>query len=214
VGTYKTTNPVITALSIPRSLTRALPPSITVTLRYFTQVSLDPLAGGATGHIFRANSCYDPDVTGAGHQPLGMDQWFGLYTKGVVVSSRINVKPICINAGDTGVYGACLRNDAVSLIDQNEFIESDKAAYACFFQAFDCNQETVTNFNAKTVFSLKDATDEADLQFSAAADATRLSYYHVFVGSPNTTISLGATLLQVLIEYRIKFMTPKPLSSS
>ncbi len=37
-------------------------------------------------HVFSAGSCWDPDVTGSGHQPYGFDQWAALYRTYTVLS--------------------------------------------------------------------------------------------------------------------------------
>lgn len=40
---------------------------------------------------FRANSIYDPDLTGIGHQPMGHDQYQALYKKYRVKASKIEI---------------------------------------------------------------------------------------------------------------------------
>jgi len=41
-------------------------------------------------YAFRASSCFDPDFTGAGHQPRGFDQWKLLYNMYIVNVSKSN----------------------------------------------------------------------------------------------------------------------------
>jgi len=49
--------------------------------------------GGATSYYtFRANSIFDPDFSGVGHQPLGHDQWSNFYSTYTVIGSKIMVK--------------------------------------------------------------------------------------------------------------------------
>lgn len=66
------------------TLTRKLP--------YCTQVTLNAAPGNYTYHTFLTNSLYDPDLTGAGHQPLGFDQYSPLYKNYYVPKSSIRVK--------------------------------------------------------------------------------------------------------------------------
>lgn len=68
-------------LTIPRSLKSlgAFPPRKTVALRYVDTVALNPGAGGTAVQVFRANSIYDPDYTGAGHQPMFYDNYANIY---------------------------------------------------------------------------------------------------------------------------------------
>jgi len=46
-----------------------------VKMRYVDRYQ-NTLNGAGYGLVqWRANGCFDPDVTGTGHQPLGYDQW-------------------------------------------------------------------------------------------------------------------------------------------
>lgn len=68
-----------------------LPKRKRVTMRYVDYVQLDGTGavGGNVSHIYRANSIYDPDQTGTGHQPMGHDLYAGLYEHYSVVRSAI-----------------------------------------------------------------------------------------------------------------------------
>jgi len=214
--TSSITNDVSTAVSVPRALGRALPPSITVTLRYFQQIALDPVGGGVAANVFRANSCYDCDLTGAGHQPLALDQWMGLYTKGTVLSSKITTKIQTDNFANTdrGLFGVVCLESPSTLGTTQEYIEADRSAFACYVQAYTVNQECSTGFGAKEFFAMKDVEDEVDMQFSALTNPDRQAYFHAFVGAPDSTTNPGAVTQQVLIEYRVRFAVPKVLASS
>lgn len=49
-------------------------------LRYHETFTINPGVGGTPGvYVFRANSCFDPNLTGVGHQPRGFDQLMALY---------------------------------------------------------------------------------------------------------------------------------------
>ncbi len=65
-----------------------------VKLHYATEQSLNPGAGAIVAHHYRANSIFDPDFTGVGHQPLLHDQYALLYGDYRVVSSKITVTPV------------------------------------------------------------------------------------------------------------------------
>lgn len=49
-------------------------------MRWVTYNSIS-LATGTGAKIYRANSMYDPDYSGAGDQPLGYDQWTAFYQR-------------------------------------------------------------------------------------------------------------------------------------
>ncbi len=63
-----------------------------VKFRYVDEISIDPASGAMGEHLFRANSMFDPDVTGGGHQPMGFDQQMNEYEHFVVTKSFINVQ--------------------------------------------------------------------------------------------------------------------------
>lgn len=67
------------------------PDSVIVKMNYPTVLRL----AGATPqfHVYRGNSLFDPDFTGAGQQPGGFDQWMALYTRYRVLSSKIKIVP-------------------------------------------------------------------------------------------------------------------------
>lgn len=75
-----------------------LPDTTLVKLRYADTFTLTSLLGATTSKAFRMNSIFDPDYTGAGHQPLYHDAWQALYNRYTVVKSTIKAT---INSTDT-----------------------------------------------------------------------------------------------------------------
>lgn len=72
-------------LDIFKPLTTKLVYSDTVLLSSSGSISF-------TTHAFRANSVFDPDWTGTGHQPTRYDQFTALYTRYEVLKSNIRVQ--------------------------------------------------------------------------------------------------------------------------
>ena len=67
------------------------PKAIITKLRYCTNISQVSTLGSSAVHVFSANSIFDPDVTGVGHQPLYRDQYAAIYENYVVLGSKITV---------------------------------------------------------------------------------------------------------------------------
>lgn len=92
-------NRVLTAAARPtaiRSVPRSLNPFPSVKWavhRYADRVSFAQPAGigAGTGYQFRANSLYDPDLTGGGHQPMFRDECAAQYAAYTVLSSQIKI---------------------------------------------------------------------------------------------------------------------------
>lgn len=73
-------------------------------LRYSTTIDLQPQAAGVPGaYIFRANSIFDPDSSGVGHQPYGHDTYQSIYNHYRVVESSIILSPINNSSGTLGI---------------------------------------------------------------------------------------------------------------
>ena len=63
------------------------------TLRYSDQITLNPGAGANATYNFRANSIFDPDYSGVGHQPYGHDNLQNIYDGYVVDKAVITFTP-------------------------------------------------------------------------------------------------------------------------
>lgn len=78
----------------PYRVLAGLPAFMDTKLCYSEIITMDPNIGTYTSYSFAANDCFDPNVTGGGHQPLNYDQFTALYNKWCVTSSNILVRPI------------------------------------------------------------------------------------------------------------------------
>lgn len=68
-------------------------------LRYTAFGSISTAISGYGEQIFRLNSLFDPDYSGAGSQPLGFDQWAAFYNRYKVLSVKVR----CQFAASTGL---------------------------------------------------------------------------------------------------------------
>jgi len=196
---------------IPRGVARRM----YTKLRYYEQVTLNPPAGGVNVNIFRINSAYDPNFTGVGRQPKGLDQWFGLYDKGVITSAKIVVKAINGTAANTFIFGVSLRNDTGISATGIDYLEDPSSVHAAG-SIYDLNQE-VSLVYKPTWFgdSKKDSAQEDDeLHFTAGADAGKVCYAHVFACGSSITDDPTAVNFQCFIEYNICFFEPNYLPLS
>jgi len=94
------------------SFRNPFPEKQTSTLTYCTQGQLDPTTDGFGAlATFRANSIYDPELSGVGHQPSYHDILAAVYERYSVVSSSLSVQfwsPTSSSSGQCMVY-ACIR---------------------------------------------------------------------------------------------------------
>lgn len=79
-----------TASSVVIRQPSSLPDRLFVKLVYRESVSFSG-SGTLEDNVYRGNSLFDPNLTGAGGQPMGFDQWSALYASYTVMGSTIEV---------------------------------------------------------------------------------------------------------------------------
>lgn len=200
---------------VPRSLVpRGMPRSMIVTLKYYEAVAVNPVSGAISVFSIRANSCFDPYVPIGGHQPKGLDQYFALYDNAVVVASKISIKLVSATAGDMGIFGISLRNDATSATTLLEYIEDPKCSWAVSGNVSTVNQEAINDYRPGWFGTGVSPQNDDELHFTSGVDATKVAYYHCFYGPVNTSADAPAATIQAVTEYTIKFFEPNTLPSS
>lgn len=180
-----------------------------VTMVYATQISINPGSGTFTGHVFRANSCYDPDVTGTGSQPRGFDELLALYQYGTVIGSRIDVGFSNVNNSQPAVVGLSVRENSNVSSDEKGVLETPTCAWSIIAPnaagPMICN---LTNTcSPKKFFGVPSLLSEDDARFTNASDCTKQLFYHVSAG-PQSAVDLGAVLCTVRIEYQVVLSSP------
>jgi len=208
-----------TALVIPRAMSSALPKSMTVKLKYYEALSLNAVGGGTSVNVFSANGCYDPNITGTGHQPRGFDQYMAFYQKGCVTSSKVTVKGIITNNADatlsSGLLFVALSPTSVVAAHPPQFyLEDPRCSWVQLNATITADEEARLGFGARSFFNYKDPIDESDLHFNTSTNPTQQAYYHVGYGAINGTADPGPINLQVMIEYTAVFFEPVALASS
>lgn len=63
-----------------------------VRLRYASEFKLDATSAATAFHVWRLNSCYDPNLTGIGIQPTGFDEWMNVYNHCTVLGAKLIVR--------------------------------------------------------------------------------------------------------------------------
>jgi len=111
-----------------------LPSQRRVTLRYAEIIRVTSTAGAVGKYLFSANGLYDPNITGAGHQPYGFDQWMTLYKTATVMKSRIDVEVGSVSAAVAMIAGVVVAESDPTVITGSAtpvgLIESDRGTSA------------------------------------------------------------------------------------
>lgn len=189
-----------------------------VKMRYVTSIRMDPAAGGSALFRFRANSINDPDETGAGHQPLGHDQWAQFYNHYIVVGSKITAKFTATTASETSALCAVyLSDDPFTPTTALEVIEQGLAHWksGCLSTNGQSAMSVVNTFSAKKFFNLTDVKDNAARIGSYFdGDPNDQAVYTLYYAALNGLADLTAIDVLVTIEYSCVLSEPKSLAVS
>lgn len=184
------------------------PRSSLVTLRYSQKVAIS----GTPSHLqsFTANGLYDPDATGAGHQPMGFDQWAAFYSKYKVRSFTVEVKGMFDGSTSTGM-AFVLENDTTVSTDLAELSERNSGDLLI---APASNNGT---FSFLKTYNMSDVAGQSieDEDYSALVNANPAKpwYWHMRTTSLDGASAIAGDCI-VTISYNCEFSDPNDLAQS
>lgn len=180
------------------------------TLRYSDHMLLTSTSGAVATQVFGANDCYDPDVTGTGHQPMGFDQMMLFYNHFTVIKSRIVVT---FSNGTSSPCAVCIRQDAAaSPITTISRIVEIGANVMCLLDpvaGFGASKTMELTLDIPRLQGIPLAAFMADtsLRGSSAASPTELTYFHIQTwNAAGVTVAAG---IDVILEQTVIFSEPR-----
>ncbi len=197
-----------------RLKTGIVPDRTRVRMRYFFKATMD-ISVTKKDIVFRANGCFDPEVTGVGGQPRGFDQYSTLFDRYVVTSSKItvnafqptNAQPfmLSVRAHDSGVSSDATSSDVVEL-PGNSF---------SLVPAFDnTRKKVVTSVNVAQFYNRSGGIqDDADLVAGFTVDPTTQVRYTV-TAIPEGTAASDIVTVMGWIDYNVMLLEPKKVGPS
>ncbi len=167
-------------------------------------------------NVFALNGCYDPDITGIGHQPRYFDQFMGLYVRYRVLRAAVRMTYVPLSTGAAGgvlmslwptlvattLEGTSLQN----LLDNPNLISrvanGTGSQFAPSVQTeIDIEALSETDRYATTLYG------------SSSSNPTYPVYVHVFLATMDITSLLAGQLL-VEIMYYTEFSRRNEVSAS
>lgn len=193
-----------------------LPPKFKTTLRYQTTQSIDPALASIGYKIFSANGMYDPDISGAGHQPRGFDQLMAMYDHYTVVGSRIVIQAVADNDNTYNQFvGISVKDAAAPLSDQNEYMEGRGTAWKICGAGNAAQPITLVNkFSLRKFQSVSRPLSNNDSRGNISSNPAEESYYHIWTIPVNTSANAGPIRMSVTIDYIAIFTEPHTPSQS
>ncbi len=192
---------------LSRSTPVGLPTQLRTTLRYQTvDQGINPGVGTVGLYQFRANDCYDPNWTGAGHQPVGFDQFMSFYSRGHVIGSKIVVQ-INNNSAADAIVGIAIRDQTTGIASKAELMENG----ACTQKLL--SQTTGSRSSATLQMGLDvgkwmghpNVLNEDSLYFTAASAPGDVVYYSVYAFANDASTDLSVLGFTATIEYDVVF---------
>lgn len=172
-------------------------------------------------YIFSANGCYDPNISGLGHQPRGFDQVMALYDHYTVVSSTCTVRYLNTNGAARPYVGIAVRDSAEVFPDMdtlmeygNKVVSTRPLSRSATSDNGGNSTSTIlsTKCNVSAFLGKKDIVSDSETKGSSAANPAEQVYYHVVAGSPDG----NAANIQCIVSltFDVILHEPKqPLSS-
>lgn len=190
---------------------------MTTTVRYRTRVELNPAAGALATYVLRANSIYDPDYTGLGHQPLGYDQLAALYNHYTVLSST--VKASFGGTFATSTYCGIITTDQSSTVIPSYALAENPSSTSIYLEGAPSSSQrlpSITNsFNAKKFFGVNDPVDAInDLGAPMGSNAYYAAYFIIYLQAADFTTDLAAISLLIDVEYKVVLSSKMTLAAS
>lgn len=181
-------------------------------LAYVQSSTFTPAAGLTTTRLFRCNDLYDPDFTGAGHQPMGFDEIIARYNHFTVVAANIHVKFI----GGSVLYlaGIHLSGNTTVVVPGEELQERGRTKYQLVAPNGSRQAVIRYKFNAKRFFNVKSIVGESLYRGNSSSSPTENAFFHVFGGSHDGATTIGTIHYTARIEYIAVFTEPKQIGQS
>lgn len=184
-------------------------------LTYYDVATITTGAGSAGTRVYSTNGLYDPDVTGAGHQPMPFDQLMLSFEHYVVTAAKMTVNfkntnttntqsvAISLNASSTPVtaYGSLCENGVI--------VRDRLGMYP-----YDDSVKTLSMpINVGRFGDVRQLLDNPSYEGSAAANPTEQSYFHISAWNPDSVSSTDC-ICEIYIEYFAVFREPRKNSPS
>lgn len=177
-------------------------------LRYSDQITLNPTAGQTANYFFQANSIYDPDASGVGHQPYGHDNLQNIYKHYVVDKAVLTLIPT--QFGNTvATYGARLAGDTTTA--SYHLIRESKGTTMSTTAVGARSVPISRTYERSKMWPIE---KDSSAEFGADPSEDAKSLFHVFMQGPNSSTDAGSIDFIVNITYYVTCFELKQIASS
>lgn len=191
------------------------PDIMRVCLPYFQRGNV---AGtGITDIVFRGNSCFDPDFTGVGAQPIGFDVWAGFYRRYRVIGSHITVYANSLDAADALAMFVVPLNTNTALTSPEQLCEQQDAKKMILGLQTGDSRYVLTHYmeTSKMMGIAKNAyRNEFELSAPIGNNPTREWYWHCGLFDVSSLLDLQNADFMFEVKYYVEFFDKETLVRS
>jgi len=195
--------------------------STKIHMKYAEDINVN--VGGTLGnnYLFRCNSVFDPNATGAGHQPMGHDQYANFYKRYTVVGAKITVRFCANTVSGSTVDPNAITNVGITTIDDtgsniispSEFMENNRTTYG-LIQPQRPSHTITKYFSAKEFFGIKNVVDDDTLSAGFGANPQNGALWQLkFWPDPNGQSDRRVSC-NVMIQYICVLRERQPIGGS
>ncbi len=180
-------------------------------LRYQEGVAFTGSVGAVNAYVFSANGCYDPNITGTGHQPMGFDQMMTIYDHYTVLNAFCRLQVWNTHGTQVCKVGLMVDGDATGWSTNYQTnIESGQITYATLSPNGLANSmcELAQRVNIAAQNGLQDPLDSHDMRGDVANNPAEQTYFIITLWNPQTATA-PTIYFDVIIEYDVVFTEPR-----
>lgn len=179
-------------------------------------VTLNPgAAGGAASYVFAANGLYDPNISGAGHQPMGFDQLMALYNQYVVIGGYIKITFSNTDATNSQVIGVIMKDSPSTSTDPRSYIEWGNGVWSSVApRTGGPSEKTLIHKFDIAKFANQDIFNEQSFTGSAASNPANTLHLIIWAAPSDNTTDSAQVNCNVEICYDAVVRSPGATSLS
>lgn len=173
-------------------------------------ISVNPGLAGSTGvRVFSLSSLYDPDFTGAGHQPAGFDQIMAIYEQFQVISVKYRIVITNQDGTEGAIHGVSVCDVSTTNPDARVYIENGQTQWNVTTGNTQCGPSVstfcgVVDLPKSHGLSYSQYMGDDVYKGSASASPTENMFLHVWAASSAGADS-GTQLLLIELQYDCLF---------
>lgn len=186
-------------------------------LRYVQSAPLTCTTGVLQSYVFRANSIFDPDLTGTGTQPCGRDQLALIWDHYVVLGAKITVTfSQDASQSAANIVGVHLKDSSTTAYGTVEEYMMAGAGKWKTLNGVQTTPKTMSqNFSCRKFFNLKDPSDNVTrVGATFGNNPTDDAYFHVMLQSTGASAATTVVNALVQIDYIVQCSEPKAQAMS